>query len=125
MPSHPTEPDVAERLYLLIVGIARSGTTLLANLLNGHPGITVWSDYCGWPVTLADEVGRIDGPLTPELLAGRELDLWGYAASEGSPSAARRARIYQRAVMRAVWRQAGGLRRALRGRLRGRRPEGT
>ncbi len=53
------------RKYVFITGFARSGTSLLANLLNRQPRVTVWSDGYAGPLAVADAVGGFRRILDP------------------------------------------------------------
>lgn len=50
--------------HVFISGIARSGTTLVANLLNAQSDAIVWSDSLAGPLICADRFGGFDARLT-------------------------------------------------------------
>lgn len=75
------------RKYLFITGFARSGTSLVANLLNHQPRVTVWSDGYAGPIAVAQAVGGFRRVLCSEersqALARYKLSLENQAAQTG------------------------------------------
>ena len=54
--------------YLFLVGVARSGTTLLQRMLNSHPQLAVSNDPAFTHVPLRRLPDGVDPPLTPDLV---------------------------------------------------------
>jgi hypothetical protein len=54
--------------YLFLVGVARSGTTLLQRMLNSHPQLAVSNDPAFTHVPLRTVPDGVDPPLTPDLV---------------------------------------------------------
>ena len=86
------------RLPLFIVGMPRSGTTLLANMLSNHPAIATagelsaltdvtahWKEFSGWPAPFPEAAREIT-PVLAERLTG---DYLAILQREARPGAAR------------------------------------
>lgn len=73
------------RKHVFITGFARSGTSLLANLLNRQPHVTVWGDGYAAPLAVAEAIGGFRRGLRPEersqALARHKLALANQAAN--------------------------------------------
>lgn len=59
------DPATEPLRRVFITGLARSGTTLLANLLNAQPQAKVWSDALQAPFIMAERSGGFARPLGP------------------------------------------------------------
>lgn len=55
-----------KRQYLFVTGFARSGTTLLTNLLNSQSSAKVWSNFYGGPFVCAKRFGGFVNKLSPQ-----------------------------------------------------------
>lgn len=54
-------------MHVVVLGLPRSGTTLVANLLNSQPNCTVYHDFLSAPLYAAKTVGGFDRVLDPRM----------------------------------------------------------